>query len=297
VPRNLAVLFGTAILALPQIASAHGGGQVDIDEELLWDVATAATLLAAAAGYALGFVRMRATGSGVSVLSAVAYAAGLATAAVALLSPLDEISEVHFSAHMGQHELLVLFAAPLVIAGRPELVLRAALPRTSRDVLRGFLHHGSVNKMLRMLSNRWFAIVLHGAVVWLWHIPVLFEAALQSETVHVVQHLSFFATSALFWWAMVRGRYGQLGYGLAVVFVFVTALHKGLLAMLFTIAGRTLYPTHAARTEAAGHDALRDQQLAGVIMWVPAGAITAALALGLFIAWLGALERRSGDAR
>lgn len=290
--RRLVAWSAAVVLAWPRRAWAHGGAHVD--EELFWDVATTATLVLAAATYLFGLSRIRPARDTSAVARAISYLAGLAVVALALLSPLDAISDVRLSAHMGQHELLILIAAPLVVIGRPELVMRAALPASSRAKLRSFLHRRPMHSLLRVLANRWLAVVLHGVVVWLWHLPLLFEAALHSETIHVVQHLSFFATAALFWWAMARGRYGQFGYGLAVVFVFLTALHKGLLAMLFTVANRTFYPTHVERTEASGHDALHDQGLAGVIMWVPAGIVTAGFALALFVAWLGAIDRRHG---
>jgi putative membrane protein len=293
--HGLAALTLT-LLASPAIAWAHGGGHGHgsrVSEELVIDALTALVLLLAGAGYALGLARLRARGQAISYPRAVAYAAGLAAIALAQLSPIDTWSEIKFSAHMGQHELLVLFAAPLVVVGRPELVMRAVLPAGVRKDLGTWAHRPRMVLALRVLGNRWFAVVLHGVTTWLWHVPVLFEAALHSESIHALQHLTFFGTSALFWWSMARGRYGRMGYGIAVVFVFITALHKGLLAMLFTVAGRTFYPTHVERTEALGHDALSDQQLAGLLMWVPAGAVMAALALALFVAWLGAIERRA----
>lgn len=282
-----------ALAALPSLAWAHGGAHAEPAAARAWDLITTATLIAAAVGYAIGWARMRAAARPPTPAAAVAYLAGLAIVAVALLSPLDRWSDVHFSAHMGQHELLVLFAAPLVVLGRPERVLRAALPRRARRRVSSALQRPGAITVVRVATNRWFAVVLHGAVVWAWHVPALFEAALANESVHALQHVMFFATAALFWWSMVRGRYGRLGYGIAVVFVFVTGLHKGLLGALLTIAQRPLYPTHAARTEAAGADATADQAFAGLLMWVPAGVIMGALGLGLFVAWLGALERRA----
>jgi putative membrane protein len=294
--RRVAGLASLLLLAMAAPAGAHGGAAHALPAgSLAWDVATALMLVAAAGVYLVGWARLRpgagAPGPGV----ALAYLAGLGAVAIALLSPIDDWSDVHFSAHMGQHELLVLFAAPLVVAGRPERVLRAGLPGRARRSVAAVLHRPGVAGALRLAGNRWLAAALHGAVVWLWHLPVLFEAALHDETIHAVQHLSFFATAALFWWAMVRGRYGRLGYGVAVVFVFLTCLHKGLLGALFAFAGRAVYPTHAARTEQAGGEALLDQELAGLLMWVPAGALTAALGVALFAAWLGALERRAAS--
>jgi putative membrane protein len=123
----------------------------------------------------------------------------------------------------------------------------------------------------------------------MWHVPALFEAALHDETVHVVQHLGFFLTAALFWWALIHGRYGRAGYGIGVAYVFATAMHTQILGALLTFGNRIWYPTHAARTGAA---ALDDQQLAGIVMWIPFGVIFVLIALALFAAWLGEAERR-----
>jgi putative membrane protein len=292
--RRLALAW-CALAFAPRLAAAHAGephAALSSTSELVWDAATAIVLLSAAVTYLLGLRRLRGDHT-VTRGHAACYLAGLGFVALALLSPIDTYSEIWFSAHMGQHELLVLFAAPLVVVGRPELVLRAGLPGRTRDALRTQLHRPLVTRALRLLTDRWFAVLVHGAVVWIWHVPALFEAALQSETIHAFQHVTFFVTAVLFWWAMVRGRYGKLGYGLATLFVFFTTLHKGLLAVLFTVARHHLYPTHAERTAEAGGDPLVDQSLAGIIMWVPAGVITAALGVALFVAWLGAIEARS----
>jgi putative membrane protein len=139
-------------------------------------------------------------------------------------------------------------------------------------------------------------MVMHAVVVWLWHAPVLFEAALRNEVVHAIQHVSFFATAILFWWAILRGRYGRLGYGLAVAFVFATAMHTSVLGALITVAGRLWYPLYGARAEAWQMDALVDQTLAGLVMWIPAGILLTIAALGLFAAWLGEAERRVATA-
>ena len=98
-------------------------------------------------------------------------------------------------------------------------------------------------------------------------------------------HAMFFGTAALFWWGLVHGRYGRLSYGVSVVYVFATALHKTVLGALITVAGRPLYRTYG--------DALPDQQLAGLIMWVPACVVMTVVGLALFAAWLGESERRA----
>jgi cytochrome c oxidase assembly factor CtaG len=135
-------------------------------------------------------------------------------------------------------------------------------------------------------------LLLHGLVLWLWHVPALFEAALRNEAVHALQHASFFATASIFWWGIARGRYGRGGYGLASAFVFATAMHTSVLGALLTVASRLWYPLYAARAQPWDIDVLQDQQLAGLIMWVPAGVLLGLLALALFAAWLGESGRR-----
>jgi putative membrane protein len=144
----------------------------------------------------------------------------------------------------------------------------------------------------RALTAPLLVVLVHGIVVWLWHIPALFDAAMRSEAVHSVQHASFFFTAALFWWAIVRGRYGRLGYGLAVGFVFATAMHTSILGALITVAGSLWYPVYAARGAPFGIDATEDQSLAGLVMWIPAGLVLTFAALALFAAWLGEAGRR-----
>ena len=182
---------------------------------------------------------------------------------------------------MAQHELLMLVAAPLMVLGRPFLTLLHTIPAAAR-----------LAKPLDAVTGPVFVLILHAVVLWMWHIPALFEAALHDESVHVLQHLGFFITAALFWYALIHGRYGRLGYGVGVLYVFATAMHTQILGALLTFGTRIWYPTHAARTAAAGGNALEDQQLAGIVMWIPFGMVFLFVGLALFAAWLGEAERR-----
>ena len=105
---------------------------------------------------------------------------------------------------------------------------------------------------------------------------------------HGVQHSSFLFSATLFWWALIHGRWGRLGYGAAIGYVFVTAAHSGALGALITFAPNVLYPVYATK----GFDALDDQQLAGLIMWIPAGELLTIVAVGLMVGWLREAERR-----
>jgi putative membrane protein len=110
--------------------------------------------------------------------------------------------------------------------------------------------------------------------------------------VHAVQHLCFFGTAALFWWGIAHGRYGRTGYGAAVVYVFATALHSGLLGALLTVSPRVWYVPYLT-THVGGLAPLEDQQLAGLVMWVPAGLLLTGGGLVLFAAWLRESDRRT----
>jgi putative membrane protein len=129
--------------------------------------------------------------------------------------------------------------------------------------------------------------------VWLWHVPVLYEAAVRNEAVHAVQHATFVATAVLFWWGLVYGRYGRAAYGASALFVFVTMIHTGALGALFAFSTSPYYPLYAERASDAGFDPVLDQQLAGLFMWIPAGLVLTVFALALMLAWLSESDRRA----
>ena len=109
---------------------------------------------------------------------------------------------------------------------------------------------------VRALAHPVVVLLVHGLVLWGWHIPALFQAALRNRAVHSVQHLMFFLSAALFFWAPVHGRYGRAGYGVSVLFVFATALLSSLLGALLSLAQRLWYPMYEGTTSAWGIDAL-----------------------------------------
>jgi putative membrane protein len=142
------------------------------------------------------------------------------------------------------------------------------------------------------LTTPAIAWILHAVILWAWHLPVLFQAPLRNGLVHTVQHLSFLGSALLFWWALVHGREGLMGYGAAVVYVFTTAVHTSILGALLTFSPTTWYPAYAATAPLWGLTLLEDQQIGGLIMWVPAGLVYIAAGLWLFTLWLRESERR-----
>lgn len=236
--------------------------------------------------------RRAGTGRGARWSDVVLSTLGWLALLVALVSPLDAMSDLRFWAHMTQHELLMLVAAPLFVLGRPLTVLPWLLSDAGRRRLARTVWP-RWRPLWRQLTAPVTALVLHGLIVWVAHAPPLFEAALAHEGVHAAQHLLFFWSAALFWWALVQGRYGRMGYGVSVVFVFVTAVHTGALGALLTVSPRVWYRSYLATADGNVSAALADQQMAGLLMWIPASVIFMLIGLGLFSAWMGEQHRRA----
>jgi putative membrane protein len=140
-----------------------------------------------------------------------------------------------------------------------------------------------VSAAWRAITNPLVATLVHAIALWTWHLPSLYQATLRSETINAVQHSSFLFSATLFWWALIHGRWGRLGYGAAIGYVFVTAAHSGALGALITFSPNVLYPIYGD---------IGDQQLAGLIMWIPAGVLLTIAAVALMAAWLKEAERR-----
>jgi putative membrane protein len=224
-------------------------------------------------------------GHGIRGWERTSYWIGWLTLVIALVSPLHAAGEVLFSAHMVQHEILMLISAPLLVLGRPLVAYMWGLPESWRRPVGSI---GRVGWLARPL-NAWS---LHAVALWVWHAPALFQATLTSDFVHALQHLSFLGTALLFWWALLRGSEAHLGYGAAVFYIFTTGVHSSILGALLTFAPSTWYPGYASTTQAWGLTPLEDQQLGGLVMWVPAGLVYLAAGLALFAKWM-----QSSDAR
>ena len=245
--------------------------------------------------YATGVTRLwlnAGYGRGVRPLEALAFGTGWLAIVIALSPPLDEWSEQWLSAHMVQHELLMVVAAPLIVAGAPLVGVLWAMPSRLRHGIVVSVQGTPLPGIWRAITAPPSAFILYGLALWIWHLPPLYDEALEHEGVHVVQHLCFFGTAALFWWGIAHGRQGRTGYGAAVVYLFVTAVHGGVLGALLTVSPRVWYAPYVAH-HPAGLTPLEDQQLAGLLMWVPAGLAFAAGALFLFAAWLRQSDRLS----
>lgn len=295
------MLLGT-LLGLPSYAMAHGG---HAHATLSWtfDPLTVALLLLSTAGYMVGLVRMR-QAHRTAILKPVqiaAFLAGSMLLVVALLSPLDQLAESYFSAHMTQHLLLMLGAPPLLVASHPMIAWLWCFPQSPRKRLaRWWAGRAPLRRAIGVLLHP--VTVWTGATLafWFWHAPRPYAWALANETVHAIEHACFFLTSLAFWYVLFepRGR-ARLGHGGAILFGLTFGMQNGFLGAILTFARHPLYAAYLGVNAGGlfGLDALEDQQLAGVLMWVPAGVIHLALLLTLMAQWLHHAGRSSTPVR
>ena len=222
---------------------------------------------------------------GVRVWQMICFWTGFAALAIALISPLHPLGEVLFSAHMAQHEVLMLVAAPLLVMGKPLVAQLWGLPMSWRRGLGQWSKRSSVQGVWTSITSPWAAWVIHAVALWIWHVPSLFQATLTSDLVHTAQHFSFFGSALLFWWSLFYA-HGAKSYGAGVLYLFTTAVHTSILGALLTFSKTIWYPTYTPLTVAWGWTPLEDQQIGGLIMWVPGGMVYLCAAMVLFAAWL-----------
>ncbi|MER9180580.1 cytochrome c oxidase assembly protein [Mesorhizobium sp. M0159] len=227
---------------------------------------------------------------------AVLFAAGWAILAAALVSPLHALGERVFTAHMIEHELLMAVAAPLLVASCPAAALMWALPIRLRLAFGAAGYAKVLRTIWTAVSRPAAATFLHGVAIWAWHVPALFEAALAQSVLHYAQHASFFGTGLLFWWVLLPRSGREQAYGSAVMHLFFTSLHTGLLGVLLLVSPRLWFPVNAAGAELWNLSPLEDQQLAGLVMWVPAGLIYGGAALLLAGLWIRSSSRKDREA-
>ncbi len=202
---------------------------------------------------------------------------------LALVSPLDDISDHYlFSAHMVQHILMTLIAPPFLLLGTPGWMLRP------------FLRYEPVARTARLLTLPLVAFVLFNVDFLTWHTPVLYEATLEHNSIHILEHLLFIGTGLLNWWPILSPlpELPRLPYPAQILYLFLDAVPSTVLGGIFSFASAVAYPTYAAAPRIFGISALDDQLFAGLIMAMP-GAMIYLLALSIvFFVWLGREERK-----
>jgi cytochrome c oxidase assembly factor CtaG len=278
----------TALLILvSSSALAHEGGAIPADVWTHWnlDPFFLVALLLPATLYLRGVLTYR-----VDLRRTALFTGGLLALAVAYISPLNAVSGSLFSAHMAQHLVLMLVAAPLLASSMPVAPLLRGMPKSFRR----YVGQTAGNVMLRSLWHRFnrplAVFVLHITALLIWHIPAFYSTAVQHEAVHAFEHASFFLSALLYWWTVAHAAQ----HGARLLSVFGVMIISGGLGALMTFAGSIWYADHLPYVAAWGLTPLQDQQLAGLLMWIPSGMLYVAAAAVLLGDWLESVERRTG---
>lgn len=287
-----------AFVAFPTVAMAHTGQSLqphDLWRAWTFEPLVVVALFLSAALYARGLIRLWSRGGGIGIRrwEAAAFAIGWIALVIALVSPLHALGGVLFSAHMTQHELLISICAPLLVLGRPLIPFLWAFPQSWRRRLGDWTRTDGVSQTWRIVSSPSVAFSLHAVALWVWHLPGPYQSTLSSELMHSLQHVSFLGTALLFWWAVFKTRGSEVGYGAAVLYLFGTALQTGALGALLTFSTHLWYPVYSTTTGPWGLAPLDDQQLGGLIMWIPGSIPYVIAGLYMFARWLNAAEARS----
>ena len=255
-------------------------------------------VVAALAGAALAYGRgLRVLGAKrnrpIAPRQATAFLGGLGLLAVALLSPLDALDSTLLSAHMAQHLLLLLVAPPLLVYGRPGLVVPMGLPRRAREGLGRARHTRGLRRLVRWSRNPLAVLGITSATLWAWHLPALYDAAIRNPALHAAEHLCFLGTSLAFWHLIIdAGPRRRLGYAPGMLLAFAVMLQSAALGALLTLSPVVWYPVYRAGAGLWGVSPLGDQQLAGALMWVPPGALYLITIIVLAARWFAEVERR-----
>ncbi|HBY95970.1 MAG: cytochrome c oxidase assembly protein [Ardenticatenaceae bacterium] len=248
-----------------------------------WEPSIVVGCVALLVGY-LAALRFRPT------KAALWFAGGLLVLLLALVSPLDTLGDTYlFSAHMVQHLLLVLIVPPLLLLGIPPSLAERALqwPLAGRAE--------------RVLGQPLVAWLVGIVAIWVWHAPALYNAALNSEAIHIAEHLCFLVSATIFWWPVLMPLPGRRLAPLAtLLYIVPAAMANTLLGILLAYSPLGLYPAYLSPEDTLGILPLlrdswglspkADQQLAGLLMWVPGGLVYLAALLGVLARWFGSPE-------
>ncbi len=291
------LLLPPIVLIFPTGVLAHGGpSNLLSGSTWTYDPWIVTPLYLSGILYLIGTVRLwqhAGSGRGIAYWQAACFWGGWVAMACALVSPLHWLGERLFTAHMIEHGVLMIVAAPLLALARPMGAIAWSLPTGMRPGFGALTRRISRSRAWLILTDPLIAAASHGIAIWAWHMPALYNAVLANPAMHRLQHLSFLLTGLLFWWSILQARPRARNYGIAIFVLFVTMLHTGVLGILLTLSPQVWYPQQAAFAAEWGLTPLEDQQLAGLVMWVPMGVIYTVAALAIAARWITDSSRES----
>ena len=214
---------------------------------------------------------------------------------LALASGIEVVAGDLFSVHMLQHMLLTTVAAPLLMLGAPVRPLLRGLPAVVRAaVVRPLARNGAVRGILHVARHPLVAVAIYVGGLYLWHWPSLYDAAVEDDALHALEHAHFLIGALLFWSVVIDPEpfKGTIPYAARIVYVLLAgAAQNTLLGGLLAFSSRVLYTHYDERAARLGIDALTDQRVGGALMWVGGDAIFLVAASGAFFLWLEVEER------
>jgi len=218
------------------------------------------------------------------------YYAGLAVLVLSFESPLDRLGEHQFSMHMVQHNVVMMIVPPLILLGAPTTPMLRGMPRWLRQgVVRPVVSNGVARRVYRFLTFPVVTIMLFTIFQWGWHLlPGLYDRALNDDLLHNLQHSTFLAVAMLFWWNVIDPKplHSRIPVLARVLYFYGAMIPKHVLSAFIVFADRPFYPTYERVYRFLPGSPLEDQQLAGLLMWVPFGEllnlITAGAILGFW---------------
>ena len=260
------------------------------DPKLHWlsDPAVLAPLALLAGIYVWRFraARREAGGRGAGIAQAAAFAAGMLALLAALVSPLDGLGEEYlFSAHMVQHVLLGDIAPLLLLLSLSRVIMRPATRRLA-----------GIERALGPLASPWTGLVAWLGLMYLWHIPALYDAAVEYPLVHVLEHVSFFTAGVALWWPLVQPVPMRRRLTGMQPLVYIATAKAGLaaLGLVLTWSTTAIYPYYERTPRIWDLSPVDAQNVGGVIMMVEQ---SLTLALALVVLFMGMLARSEAEER
>jgi putative membrane protein len=219
-------------------------------------------------------------------LRALAFAGGLGVILVALVSPVDRLGEERlFTMHMVQHLLLADLAPILLLVGLSRAFLRPAVRRLR-----------PLEERLGPLAHPAVALALYVGLMWLWHLPAMYELALDHAWAHALEHASFFAAGIAFWWYLIEPvppRHRVTGPW-ALAYLATAKVLMGVLGVILAFAPDALYSAYEDAPRTWGLTAIEDQNVGGVVMMVEQSLV---LVIAFVVFFARMLERSEAEQR
>ena len=256
-------------------------------------------LIAIAVLYSLGWYRLwRALPGSVSGMRFAAFMAGIAGLWLVVGSPLAELDHHLLTAHMVQHLVIMVVAAPLILLGAPSITLLYGLPRRFvRHVLEPLLRWHPVQHLGRVCAHPAFCWLAGTITVMAWHVPAVFDLAQRSHHWHEVEHACFLTAGLLFWWPVIQpwpSVAGSPPWSIPL-YLFLATLPCDALSAFLTFCDHVVYRPYLSAHGVFHLDPLQDQALAGALMWVSVTFAYLIPAVAVMIQILSGPRRRTSD--